>query len=218
MTREIIFWGGTGQAKVLQELIEGTEFKLVALVDSRRISSPFPEIPLLLGELGLDDWLRLHPAASRYACAVAVGGHRGADRIVLRTMLERRGMEAVTLIHRTAFVARGNGVGPGTQILAGANLCAGVSVGKSVIVNTAASVDHECILADGVHIGPGARLAGEVCVDERAFVGVGAIILPRIHIGHDAIVGAGAVVTKDVAPGTVIAGNPARKLRDINAN
>jgi sugar O-acyltransferase (sialic acid O-acetyltransferase NeuD family) len=218
MTTEIIFWGATGHAKVLYELIEGTQFKLVALVDSRYVSPPFPGIPLLVGESGLDDWLSSHPTASRYAGAVAVGGDRGTDRIALRSVLERRGLEIVTLIHRTAFVARGNEVGAGTQILAGVNLCAGVSVGRSVIINTAASIDHGCSIADGVHIGPGARVAGEVRIDERAFVGVGATILPRIHIGHDAIVGAGAVVTRDVPPGIVVAGNPARKLRDVNAS
>jgi acetyltransferase-like isoleucine patch superfamily enzyme len=47
-------------------------------------------------------------------------------------------------------------------------------------------------------------------VDRRAFIGTGAIVLPRLHIGEDAVVGAGAVVTRDVAAGAVVAGNPAR--------
>lgn len=49
-----------------------------------------------------------------------------------------------------------------------------------------------------------------------ASVGSGAVILPGITIGENALVGAGAVVTKDVPPGTIVAGNPARVLRKLD--
>ncbi|HWI74897.1 MAG TPA: acyltransferase [Baekduia sp.] len=51
-----------------------------------------------------------------------------------------------------------------------------------------------------------------VSVGARVFIGAGAIILPGVTIGDDAIVGAGSVVRRDVAPGTVVGGNPARPL------
>ena len=51
-----------------------------------------------------------------------------------------------------------------------------------------------------------------VAVGRRVFIGANAIILPGVTIGDDAIVGAGSVVSRDVAPGTVVAGNPARPL------
>jgi len=47
-------------------------------------------------------------------------------------------------------------------------------------------------------------------VEQRASLGSGAVILGGIRIGVGALVGAGAVVTRDVAPGTVVAGVPAR--------
>jgi sugar O-acyltransferase (sialic acid O-acetyltransferase NeuD family) len=214
MTTDIIFWGATGQAKVLRELIEGTQFRLVALVDRRDIPSPFPEIPLLIGEAGLDNWLQRLAAGQRPAAAVAIGGDRGKDRIGLRLAFEARGMATPTLVHRSAFVARNAAIGAATQILAGAHICAAATIGQSVIVNTAASVDHDCVLEDGVHVGPGAVIAGEARIGERAFIGAGATILPRINIGHDAVVGAGAVVTQDVPAGIVVVGNPARQLQD----
>ena len=55
-----------------------------------------------------------------------------------------------------------------------------------------ASVDHECRLDDGVHVGPGAALAGNVTRrPQRAFIGTGAAVVPHVDIGADAIVGAG---------------------------
>jgi len=54
-------------------------------------------------------------------------------------------------------------------------------------------------------------------VKEGASIGTGATILPKTCIGENAIVGAGSVVTKDVPANAVIAGNPARVLRYLNA-
>ena len=53
-------------------------------------------------------------------------------------------------------------------------------------------------------------------VRRGARVGGGAVLLPGVEIGEEAVVGAGAVVTKDVAPRTVVVGNPARFLRDVH--
>ncbi len=52
-------------------------------------------------------------------------------------------------------------------------------------------------------------------VCQGASIGSGAVILCGITIGKNALIGAGAVVTKDVPPGTVVAGSPARMLRPI---
>jgi acetyltransferase-like isoleucine patch superfamily enzyme len=54
-------------------------------------------------------------------------------------------------------------------------------------------------------------------VCRRASIGSGAVILGGVTIGEGALVGAGAVVTRDVEPGTVVAGVPARLLRSRNA-
>jgi acetyltransferase-like isoleucine patch superfamily enzyme len=50
-----------------------------------------------------------------------------------------------------------------------------------------------------------------------ARIGGGAVLCPGIEVGEEAFVGAGAVVIKDVAPGVVVVGNPARVLRDVPA-
>jgi UDP-2-acetamido-3-amino-2,3-dideoxy-glucuronate N-acetyltransferase len=59
---------------------------------------------------------------------------------------------------------------------------------------------------------------GPVSIKERAFIGNNAIILPGIEIGEQAIVGAGAVVTKSVEPMVVVAGIPARVIKNCADN
>jgi galactoside O-acetyltransferase len=55
-----------------------------------------------------------------------------------------------------------------------------------------------------------------VCIADKAWVGFGSIVLPGVTVGEGAVIGAGSVVTRDVAPWTVAAGNPARLIRELN--
>jgi acetyltransferase-like isoleucine patch superfamily enzyme len=62
---------------------------------------------------------------------------------------------------------------------------------------------------------PDMDVFGKIVIRDNVFIGANAVILPDVTIGPDAIVGAGAVVTRDVAPGTVVAGNPARVVTTV---
>jgi maltose O-acetyltransferase len=107
-----------------------------------------------------------------------------------------------------------------------------ISVGDNVFMN------FDCVLLDvveieigaGTQIGPAVQIytadhprdpaqrrAGlesgiPVRIGANVWIGGGAIILPGVTIGDDAIIGAGAIVTRDVAAGATVAGNPARPI------
>lgn len=57
---------------------------------------------------------------------------------------------------------------------------------------------------------------GKVVIQDKAWIGFNAIILKGVTIGEGAIVGAGSVVSKDVPPFTVVAGNPAKFVRELS--
>lgn len=112
-----------------------------------------------------------------------------------------------------------------------------VKIGENVWTSFAASGGCYIQAVNGVEIGdntmfgPGVKIisanhsldditraaeAPPIRIGKRVWIGANAVILPGIQIGDDAVVGAGAVVTKNVAAGTIVAGNPAQPIKMKN--
>ena len=84
-----------------------------------------------------------------------------------------------------------------------------VMIGPSVQIYTAAhALEAEARIQ-------GWEVAKPILIDDNVWVGGGAILLPGVTIGRNAVVGAGAVVSRNVPANTVVAGNPARVIREI---
>lgn len=97
----------------------------------------------------------------------------------------------------------------------GAVLSPTVAVGPHTHIGAGSILSHGCQLDEYVTLAAGVVLSGEVSVGHDAFIGAGAVVIHGgITIGYDAFVGAGSVVVDDVAPGVVVAGNPARVVAD----
>ncbi len=211
---QFIFWGATGQAKVLRDCLKSDE-TLIALFDNNEsVPPPFSDLPLFYGWEQFKNWKAQQTAGRPIHFLVAIGGSHGNERLDIHDRLEAMGLTPGVAIHPSAVVASSVKITGGSQVLASSTVCVESQIGRSCIINTAASVDHECILEDGVHICPGAHLAGQVHVGRNSMIGTGAVILPRVKIGKNSIVGAGAVVIEDVPNNVVVVGNPARILKE----
>lgn len=213
---EMILWGATGQARVLRECMSG--YSLVALFDENpALTSPFSDVPLTGGRDEFESWLstRTSPAPG---FLVAIGGHHGRVRVEIQKRLVTAGLKALVALHRTAFVAHSAMISAGSQVLAQTAICVDVQMGRGCVVNTGATVDHECVLGDGVHVAPGAHIAGCVQLDDFVTVFTGASVGPRVHIGEGAVIGAGAVVLENVPAYSLYAGNPGRVIKTFHVN
>jgi sugar O-acyltransferase (sialic acid O-acetyltransferase NeuD family) len=208
---EMIFWGGRGQAKVLRECMMESGLRLVAIFDNdRELKALFDDVPLYYGKEELQLWLEKKRDTAQIGFLVAIGGAHGKERVALQDYLQAQHLRPLVARHRSAFVAQNAVVGDGSQILAMAAVCVDAVLGRACIVNTSATIDHDCTIGDGVHIGPGVHLGGSVRVCDFATIYTGAVVLPKLVIGKGAVVGAGSVITKDVPDNVVVVGNPAK--------
>lgn len=99
------------------------------------------------------------------------------------------------------------------SVLAGAG---GIEIGRHCMISSGViiySVTYDRSSGQPVQNCP-AKLA-KVTIQDEVHIGAGVIILPGVTVARGAVLGAGAVVTRDVAAGAVIAGVPARKIREI---
>jgi len=93
----------------------------------------------------------------------------------------------------------------------------------SVAIESECSIGMDVLLLTSSHqVGPPSRRAGlgdhkDIVVGAGSWIGARAVILPGVRIGPGCVIGAGSVVTRDTEPNCVYAGNPARKLRHIDA-
>jgi len=122
---------------------------------------------------------------------------------------------AAALADPTAILAASARLGEGSWVNAGAIIGALARLGRHVLVNRGAGIGHHAEIGDFASIGPGAVLAGQVRLGAGALVGAGTVVEPGLSLGEDSVLAPGAVLRRDLPPGMLAAGNPARILGPV---
>jgi UDP-perosamine 4-acetyltransferase len=198
-----------GHANVILDLFAADlDHEFIGLLDDwpgnagRRIGS--------LGVLGgIDDLARL---AAEGLEGVVLGFGAAAGRGAVLAAIEAAGLALPTLVHPTAFVADSAVLEAGVQVMPQASVGPNARVGRGVLINTGATLDHDVVIAAASVIDPGVVLAGRVRVGAEVEVGSGAVLIPDSVVEDGATIGAGAVVVRPVSAGTTVVGVPARPL------
>lgn len=144
---------------------------------------------------------------------LAVGD--GKTRAVLEARCNESGLRPFSLFAEDFTAGIAVDVGDGAVFCARSMVTASARIGRQFQCNIFSYVAHDCVIGDYVTFAPSVCCNGNVHIHDYAYIGTGAVIKQGapdrpLIIGAGATVGMGAVVTKDVEPGAVVVGNPAR--------
>lgn len=124
-----------------------------------------------------------------------------------------------------SFIREKVEIGEHVIVMMGAVINIGAVIGAGTMIDMNAVVGARALVGSNCHIGAGAVLAGvleppsasPVVIEDDVLVGANAVVLEGCRVGKGSVVAAGAVVTGDIAPMTVAAGQPARRIKDVDA-
>lgn len=116
-------------------------------------------------------------------------------------------------------------IGNHAVIMMGAVINIGCEIGADSMIDMGVVMGGRALVGKHSHIGAGAVLAGvvepasakPVQIDDNVLIGANAVVIEGVHVGAGAVVAAGSIVLNDVEPNTLVAGNPARKIKDIDS-
>jgi sugar O-acyltransferase (sialic acid O-acetyltransferase NeuD family) len=200
--------GAGGHAAVVADALLATGGEVLGFMDA----DPARKGAMLCGRPVLgDDGVLGGFRADDVALVNGIGGVRStALRRTVQSRLMAEGWRFAGVRHPTAIISPLARLAPDVQVLAGAIVQVGATLGSGTIVNTAAVVEHDCAVGEFVHIAPRALLCGDVRVGDESHVGAGAVVRQGLQLGRRTVAGAGAVVVKNSEGGALLVGMPAR--------
>lgn len=196
MMQPIIIIGGGGHARVLIDALQAAGHAVRGVVDpALAVGSNGPlGIPVLGGDEAL--------AGIDRATVLLVNGVGSTRSMEARDKIHRhwlgQGFRFASVVHPSAVISRHAQLADGAQAMAGSVIQCGATIGANTIINTRASVDHDCRIGVSVHIAPGVTLSGAVTVGDATHIGTGATVIQGVVIGRNNLIPAGTVVRQNV--------------------
>jgi tetrahydrodipicolinate N-acetyltransferase len=175
-----------------------------------------PEVTILVGE-----WERVRGVLEG---ATNVLYHHGENdrRNSAIPLMDLKGLGS--RIEPGCMIREGAEIGERVIGMMGAVVNIGAVVGDGTMLDMNCVVGARALVGRDCHVGAGAVLAGvleppsatPVVIEDEVLIGANAVVLEGVRVGKGSVVAAGAVVTRDVPPMTVVAGQPARVVKEVD--
>lgn len=146
---------------------------------------------------------------------IAIAASRSRARIA--ATCEAAGARPFSIIAPNVVILDNVEIGEGAVLCPFVTLLSNVRIGRFFHANIYSYIAHDSVVGDFVTFAPRVACNGRSRIEDHAYVGTGAVMREGapdapLTVGAGAVVGMGAVVTRNVAPGTTVVGNPARLM------
>jgi len=215
MNTPVLIIGGGGHAKVLIDSLRLCSVPILGIIDAdpSKAGGECSGIRIIGGDESIKSY---DPRTVQLVNAVG-SVRQPKVRTAIYQKFKVMGFTFSRVIHPSAIVASDCFLGEGVQIMAGVVIQPGVTIGNNALVNTRATIDHDCRIGDHAHISPGVTLSGGVIVGNGVHIGAGATVIQGVTIGAQSVIGAGSMVIDNI-PGNVMAYGVPAKSRDAETS
>ncbi|QBP41620.1 2,3,4,5-tetrahydropyridine-2,6-dicarboxylate N-acetyltransferase [Paenisporosarcina antarctica] len=196
--------------------VNGKDLKEISFGENTKVFGEGNSL-VLFGE-----WSEIEPALATYKDRITDMVVENDCRNSAIPLVDLKGINS--RIEPGAFIRDQVEIGNNCIIMMGAVINIGAVIGDGTMIDMGAILGGRATVGKNCHIGAGAVLAGvieppsamPVIVEDDVLIGANAVVLEGVKIGKGSVVAAGAIVTKDVPPYTVVAGMPAKVIKEID--
>jgi len=196
--RDITIYGAGGHAKVIFDILKSNGIVVSEIIDDNQ------DVESLMG-------IPVAHAGIHSPVVIGIGNNRTRKAIA-----EKINSDTFSpfIGDKSAIISDCASIEKGTVVMQGSIIQSSTKIGKHCIINTGASVDHDCLIHDYVHIAPRTTLCGNVQIGEGSLIGAGTIVIPNVRIGKWSVIGAGSVVTRDIPDNVIAYGSPCKVVKE----
>lgn len=173
--------------------------------------------PILIGE-----WEEIKPMLDKFSNSIEDYYVENESRNSAIPLLDMKEINA--RIEPGAIIREKVEIGNNAVIMMGATINIGAVIGENTMIDMGAILGGRAIVGNNCHIGAGTVLAGvvepasatPVIVEDDVLIGANAVVIEGCKVGKGSVVAAGAVVIEDVPAGVVVAGCPAKIIKEVD--
>lgn len=204
--KRLVIIGAGGHATSIANIALACGYSIECFIDKHKTSES------LLGTRIAPDIQNIkNPEDHHYA--IGIGDNHARQKLYENLTAEKNNLIFPPLIHPSATISFFTEIGEGTVIMPNSCIGPNSKVGKFCIINTHASLDHDCLMGDYSSLAPSATTGGKVIIGERTAICIASTIKHGLEIGSDCVVGASSLALHNISNNTVSYGIPAKEIR-----
>ena len=198
---KIVIYGGGGLSKMIIEAVRvlGSYQILGVVDDNMKIGTDVIGSPVIGGA---DVLTKLKNDGIRLVVNSVGGIGDYKVRLDVFQKLAKEGFVCPAIVHPTAHIDPSARLEAGVLVLAQSYVSGNAVVGLGSLINNSVVVSHDCVLGVCTNLSPGAKLAGDVIIDDFSQLGMNATVNIGVKIGKACRIGNGATIKRDVPDNT----------------